>query len=509
MERTVVISDIVNALEKAKLLVSADLGACSDKDISGITFNSREVKEGFLFVVKGVAFKEQYLDDAIKAGAACFVREASNGIGLEQDRNGCPGIYVSDVRKAMAVIAPAFYGKLYEEIKVTGITGTKGKSTTAYFLRNILDAYYATLGMGKSAICSGIENYDGIINEEAHLTTDEIFPLYKHMHNAVKSGIKHMTMEVSSQALKYDRVEGLIFEAGAFLNIGDDHVSEIEHPSFDDYLESKLRIFSQCRKACYSLETDELDRVSSAASACPEVIRFSQMDDSAEVYASDIRSAEGKVTMHVRVHGVKGYSDFEDDFVPGTFGTINCENALAAISLALLLGIPVESIKTGLTATSVPGRMEVVRSKDQKITAIVDFAHNELSFDRFFETAKKEFPGKKIISVFGATGTKAVTRRTGMGTSAGKHCAYSILSEDDPGHEDPYEICKQIGECIDAVGGKYEIIVDRDAAIKRAVELADEDTILFLAGRGTASTQKRGNKNIEVGADKDFLLKYI
>jgi UDP-N-acetylmuramoyl-L-alanyl-D-glutamate--2,6-diaminopimelate ligase len=243
--------------------------------------------------------------------------------------------------------------------------------------------------------------------------------------------------------------------------------------------------------------------------ACPEVIRFSQKDAAAEVFASDIRSDEGKVTMHVKVHGVKGYDDFEEIFTPGTFGTINVENALAAISLALLLGVPVENIKEGLAATSVPGRMEVFRSKDKKITAIVDFAHNELSFDRFFETAKKEFPGKKIISVFGATGTKAVTRRTGMGTSAGKHCAYSILSEDDPGQEDPFEICKEIGACIEAVGGKYEIIVDRDAAIKRAVELADEDTILFLAGRGTVSTQKRGNRNIETGSDKDFLMKYI
>ncbi len=509
MNRKVVIRDIVKALEDEKLLVSADSGSLEDREITGITFNSKEVSEGSLFVVKGAAFKEQYLDDAIAAGASCYVREISGDDSVQDKTDGCPGIYVNDVRMAMAVIAPAFYGRLSDELKVIGITGTKGKSTTAYFMRHILDHHYSSLGIGRSAICSGIANFDGANESEAHLTTPEIFDLYRHMDNAINSGIWHMTMEVSSQALKYDRVEGVTFEAAAFLNIGNDHISDIEHPTFDDYLDSKLRIFRQCRKACFSLDTDEPERVKAAALQCPEVICFSRYDESANVYAHDVRSDNGKVTMRVRGRGIKGFEDFDEEFMLGTFGEINVENALAAISLSGLLGIPLGSIKAGLASTRVPGRMEVFRSTDGKKTAIVDFAHNELSFERFFESAEDEFPGKKIIAVFGATGSKGVTRRTGMGTSAGKHCAYSILSEDDPGDEDPLEICRQIGECIAAEGGKYEIVIDREEAIKRAVSLADEDTILFIAGRGTSTSEKRGNKYVDIGSDIEFIKKYL
>ena len=509
MKNKVNIQDIIKALGDENLLVSTDVGSLEDREITGITFNSKEVCAGSLFVVKGAAFKEQYLDDAISSGASCYVREA-NGVDIDQNKkDGCPGIFVSDVRMAMAVIAPAFYGRLSDELKVIGITGTKGKSTTAYFMRYILDEHYLSLGIGRSAICSGIANYDGVNEGEAHLTTPEIFELYSHMDNALKSDIGHMTMEVSSQALKYDRVEGVTFEVAAFLNIGNDHISDIEHADFDDYLESKLRIFKQCRKACYCLDTDELERVKAAASQCSEVISFSQNDESANVYAYDVSSDRGKVTMRVRGRGIKGFEDFDEEFRPGTFGKINVENALAAISISALLGIPLSSIKAGLAATRVPGRMEVFRSTDGKKIAIVDFAHNELSFERFFESAEDEFPGKKIIAVFGATGSKGVTRRTGMGTAAGKHCAYSILSEDDPGNEDPFEICRQIGECIAAEGGKYEIIIDREEAVKKAVSLADEDTILFIAGRGTETGEKRGNKYVEIGSDIDFIKKYL
>ena len=502
-----IVRDIIKELEDKKLLVGTTSDEQADREITGITFNSREAFEGSLFVVKGAGFKEKYLDDAIQAGASCYVREAGvEGTEAARDRTG---IFVSDVRKAMAVIAPAFYGRLSDRIRVTGITGTKGKSTTAYYMRHILDDYYASTGRGRSAICSGIENYDGLTDEEASLTTPELFELYRHMDNALRCGIEHMTMEVSSQALKYDRVEGITFEAAAFLNIGNDHISEIEHPTMDDYLESKLKIFAQCRKGCYSLETDELDSVRAAAMSCPEVISFSQKDDTADVFAYDVKTDCGSVTMRVRARGISGYDDFDEEFTPGTFGIINVENALAAISLSALLGIPMDSIKAGLAATSVPGRMELYRSADGKKTAIVDFAHNELSFERFFETAADEFPGKKIISVFGATGSKGVTRRIGMGASAGKHCAYSILSEDDPGYEDPYEICRQIGGYIEAEGGHYEIIIDREEAIKRAVELAGEDSVLFIAGRGATKTIKRGSSYVNVGTDADFLKKYL
>ena len=544
MKGTVTVQDFIDALGMAGLLASIngeppcsalmalytepELSAAAKREVSGVTYNSREAADGSLFVVKGAHFREQYLADAMGKGAACFVREdaaafeapscstvseaeakaaaarISDGI-----RESGLGIYVRDIRKAMPVIAETFYGKLSDELVMVGITGTKGKSTTAYFMRYIIDEYMAATGGHRSAVCSGIDNYDGVIEEESHLTTPEIMELYQHMDNAVKSGISHLTMEVSSQALKYDRVTGIEFGAGAFLNIGSDHISAIEHPDFNDYLEAKLRLFGHCRKACRNLDCDEQERISEASADCPYVITFSQKDESANVYGYDIRSEEGKVTFRARGKDIEGYPDFDEEFTLGTFGTINVENALAAISLSALLGIPAEHIKSGLAKAISPGRMEVFYSEDGKRIAIVDYAHNKLSYEKFFETIKDEFPGKKMIIVFGCPGGKAFARREELGTIAGKNCAYSIITEEDYGEEDVNKICREIAGFVEAAGGKCEIITDRVEAIKKAITLMDDDTILFLPGKGRETREKRGIQYIDTPSDADVVIEFM
>ena len=167
-----------------------------------------------------------------------------------------PYIIVSDIRKAMILIADLYYNKVWENLTVIGITGTKGKSTTTYFLKYIIDEYMKDIGRPESAVISGIDNYDGIIKEESHLTTPEAMDLYKHFDNAVSSGIKFLSMEVSSQALKYDRVSEIVFDVGCFLNIGEDHISDIEHPDFEDYLAAKMKLFDKCRCACINMEDE-------------------------------------------------------------------------------------------------------------------------------------------------------------------------------------------------------------------------------------------------------------
>ena len=492
-------------------------------EVSGITYNSREAKPGILFVVKGAHFREQYLEDAIAAGAVCYVREDPKGTAaascsidgtVQADesfpvRPGCIGITVTDIRKAMPFIAETFYGKLSDELTMVGITGTKGKSTTAYYMRYILDDYMTQTGGKRTAICSGIDNYDGVIEEESHLTTPEIMELYQHMDNALKSGIKYMTMEVSSQALKYDRVDGITFEAGAFLNIGSDHISAIEHPDFNDYLESKLRLFSHCRKACINLDCEEQERIRAASADCPYVITFSQEDETANVYGYDIRSDAGKVTFRVRGRGIEGYEDFDEEITLGTFGTINVENALAAVAMSALLGVPFEFVQSGLAKAVSPGRMEVFYSKDRKKIAIVDYAHNKLSYERFFETIKDEFPDKKMIIVFGCPGGKAFARREELGTIAGKNCIYSVITEEDYGEEDVNKICREIGEFVAAAGGKFEIITDRVEAIRKAITLMDDDTILFLPGKGRETREKRGIQYIDTPSDADVVMEYL
>ena len=522
MERTVTVHDFIDALEKAGLLVAIN-GEPSLSDlmesytdplldekvktvVSGVTFNSREAKEGSLFVVKGAHFREQYLADALDKGAACFVREVTDG--SYKPSSGF-GIYVRDIRKAMPVIAETFYGKLSDDLTMIGITGTKGKSTTAYFMRYIIDEYMAATGGHRSAVCSGIDNYDGVIEEESHLTTPEIMELYQHMYNALSSGIGYMTMEVSSQALKYDRVTGIEFGAGAFLNIGSDHISAIEHPDFNDYLEAKLRLFGHCRKACYNLDCEEQERIKAASADCPYVITFSQKNNNANVFGFDVRSKEGKVTFRVRGRSIDGYPDFDEEFTLGTFGTINVENALAAISLSALLGIPMEYVQSGLAKANSPGRMEVFYSEDGKRIAIVDYAHNKLSYEKFFETIKDEFPGKKMLIVFGCPGGKAFARREELGTIAGKNCTYSIITEEDYGEEDVNKICQEIAGFVEAAGGKWEIITNRVDAIKKAITMIDDDTILFLPGKGRETREKRGIQYIDTPSDADVVIEFM
>ena len=407
------------------------------------------------------------------------------------------------------MIAETFYGKLSDDLCMVGITGTKGKSTTAYFMRYILDDYMADTGGCRSAICSGIDNYDGVIEEESHLTTPEIMELYQHMNNALNSGISHMTMEVSSQALKYDRVTGIEFAAGAFLNIGSDHISAIEHPDFNDYLEAKLRLFGHCRRACINLDCEEQERIKAASEDCPYVITFSQKDENANVYGYDIKSCEGKVTFRARGRAVEGYEDFDEEFALGTFGTINVENALAAISLSALLGVPMKYIRSGLAKANSPGRMEVFYSEDGKRIAIVDYAHNKLSYEKFFETIRGEFPGKKMMIVFGCPGGKAFARREELGTIAGHNCSYSIITEEDYGEEDVNKICSEIAGFVEAAGGRCEIITDRVEAIRKAITLMDDDTILFLPGKGRETREKRGIKYIDTPSDADVVMQYM
>jgi len=544
MERKVTIQDFIDALGMEGLLskvggepvckaimalyTSPDMAGIAGTEVSGVTYNSKEASEGTLFVVKGAHFREQYLQDAIGKGAVCYVREDPDAVTTEscsivsdeeaaaagrriagRANESCLDIWVNDIRKAMPVIAETFYGRLSDKLCMAGVTGTKGKSTTVYFMRYIIDDYMAATGGKRSAVCSGIDNYDGVIEEESHLTTPEIMELYQHMNNAVNSGISHMSMEVSSQALKYDRVTGIEFAAGAFLNIGSDHISAIEHPDFNDYLEAKLRLFGHCRKAAINLDCDEQERIREASKDCPYVISFSQKDENANVCGYAIESKEGKVSFRVRGKEIEDYPDFDEEFTLGTFGTINVENALAAISMSALIGVPLEYIRSGLAKAQSPGRMEVFYSEDGRRIAIVDYAHNKLSYEKFFETIRDEFPGKKMMIVFGCPGGKAFARREELGTIAGQNCTYSIITEEDYGEEDVNKICSEIAGFVEAAGGRCEIITDRVEAIKKAITLMDDDTILFLPGKGRETREKRGIQYIDTPSDADVVIEYM
>mgnify|MGYP000863909326 CR=1 FL=1 len=465
-----------------------------------ISYNSKDIEQDTLFVCKGSHFSVEYLKAAIEKGAICYVSETKYDLmGTAKD---VPFIIVNDIRKTMALIADFYYNHIWKDLKIVGITGTKGKSTTAYFMKFILDEYLKDKKKPLSAILSGIDNYDGVVNEESHLTTPEAMELHKHFKNAVESGIEYLSMEVSSQALKYHRTMGVVFEVGCFTNIGEDHISEIEHSSFEDYLESKLKIFSQCRSACVNINSDRIEEILEASKACPRVVTYG-LDERADVYGYDIVKSGKTISFMVRT------KDFEKEFKITMAGLFNVQNALAAIAISHCLGIPMSYVAAGLKKARVSGRMEVYTSKSRNVHVIVDYAHNKMSFETLFQSTMKEYPNKKITIVFGCPGKKALKRRQELGEIAGKYSDRVYITEEDAGEEPVLKICEEIARHVEKHDCSYEIIPDRGEAIREAIANADDNTVILITGKGRETRQKRGTQYIDTPSDVEYVKKYL
>ena len=235
------LKEYIGALRDADILSGSTIPEeLLPRGIECLTYDTRALGANALFICKGAHFKEEYLRDALSRGAIAYVAE-------RQHDTDAPCILVSDIRYSLVVLGQLFYDHVTDKLTSVGITGTKGKSTTAYYVRYILNDWLRAENKPECAILSSIDNYDGKGTEESHITTPEVLELYQHFENAYESGISHLVMEASSQALKYGRVRGITFDVGAFLNIGSDHISPIEHPDFEDYFASKLKIFDSCR----------------------------------------------------------------------------------------------------------------------------------------------------------------------------------------------------------------------------------------------------------------------
>lgn len=234
----------------------------------------------------------------------------------------------------------------------------------------MLKAIFEAAGITPS-ILGSIETDDGLEHFESHNTTPEAPDLWRHLHNTVSAGRKHMVMEVSSQALKYDRVLGLKLNTACFLNMGRDHISANEHPNFEDYLNSKLRIFKQCETAVVNLDTAYAEDILIAAHTAPHLITFSMQDENAGYRAENVQTSPDGIHFDLIAEGTT------TPIFLGIAGTFNVSNALAAIAMARLAGVSFKAIAQGLSHVRVPGRMELLASPDGRIVSIVDYAHNE------------------------------------------------------------------------------------------------------------------------------------
>ena len=311
-------------------------------------------------------------------------------------------------------------------------------------------------------------------------------------------------MEVSSQALKYHRTLCTDFAAACFLNIGQDHISPIEHPDFEDYFTSKLRIFQQGAVNCVNLDCDHADGVLEAAKAAGKpVFTFSQKDREADVYAAQVRKRGGDILFRVRTR--RYLREFRLT-MPGLF---NVENALAAICVCEALAIPERCIYVGLMKARVPGRMEVYTNADETVTAIVDYAHNRMSFETLFRSAREEYPGRRIVSLFGCPGGKALDRRRDLGEVAGQYADLVVLTEEDSGEEDTLTICREVAAHVAEQDCEYSIEPNRGEAIRQAILGCHEPSVLLITGKGAETRQKRGSEYIDTPSDVDYVHTFL
>lgn len=487
------VKQYLELLKNEGLVLSYNLHQQERTGIHYMTYASGDVKADTMFLCKGAAFKKEYLLDAIQRGAVAYVSEK-----YYETEADVPYILVKSMRKAMPVLAKAFYQNPDEELLLTGVTGTKGKTTCVYYIRAILDEYLKAKRETPSGMISTIETFDGAECRESELTTPESPELFRHFRNAVDFGMKHMTMEVSSQALKYHRVREIKFDVGVFLNISEDHISPAEHQDFEDYFSAKLSLFKQTKTACVNLDSDQAKRILAAARMSEKVITFGTKGNP-DILGSNIRMENGNISFDATCR------EFQHRFTLAMHGMFNVENALAAIAAACAMGIPVEYMEAGLAKTRVRGRMEEYASADGKLQVIVDFAHNRLSFEKLFESVLMEYPGYRVVTIFGCPGGKAFNRRRDLGLIAGLFSEKVYLAADDPGMEAPEDISREIGEYLEVVGCPYEYIEDRGQAIQHAIRETKEKTVLLVLGKGNEARQKYGKVSYKFPTDGEFV----
>ena len=443
------------------------LGAdCSqDTEITALTCDSREAVPGALFVaVEGAKHDGRAcIPDALARGAAAVVCRAPL-------RSGIPGAFTDDPRAALARLAAEFYGHPARELSLIAVTGTKGKTTTAHMLREIISAAGHRTGM-----IGTLGAYIGrALLVDSPNTTPEPIALHRTLRQMADAGCTYVVMEVSSQAMKLRRADGLSFDGALFLNLTPDHIGGAEHADFDEYRACKAALFRQCRLAVGN--ADDPSWPVMAAQVPPGVpIRTFGFGETAQTRGLDAAPDPARpFTVRLTAEGAAPYHIP----MPGTF---NAADALAAVAVSRAMGFDDGAVRAGLAHVSVPGRAQLV-PVPAPCTVIIDYAHNGDSFRALMETLRAYHP-RRIITVFGAGGDRPKIRRTEMGRAAARWADHAILTTDNPRSERAEDICADIAA---AVGGAIpaEIVPDRREAIFRALDLAGPGDAVALLGKG-------------------------
>ncbi len=456
-------------------LVQGDIG----REITELVYDSRKVVEGCLFVcIKGaVSDGHGFVEEAALKGAAAV---------LVQEDVKAPAsvtvVKVEDTRYGLALASAAWFHHPAEKLKVIGITGTKGKTTTTYMVKSILEQAGYKVGL-----IGTIEAVVGDKTIPANNTTPESYIVQEYFHQMVEAGCQCVVMEVSSQGLMMHRTAGFLFDIGIFTNIEPDHIGPNEHASFEEYLACKGMLFRQCRIGIVNRDDKHWEQVLEGHTCELETFGFSP---EADLVADEARLVGKPGYLGVAYHA-KGLVDMEVEVdVPGRFSIYN---SLTAIAICRHFQVEINNIKQALKAAKVKGRIEMVPVSDE-FTLMIDYAHNAMSLESLLSTLK-EYNPKRLVCLFGCGGNRSKLRRYEMGEVSGRLADLSVITSDNPRYEEPQDIIEDIKVGMAKTSGEYVEIPDRKEAIRYVIAHGQAGDIIVLAGKGHEDYQEiKGKK---------------
>ena len=466
-----------------KLLERLDYEVLQGTDQTEVTTlinDSRKAEKGSVFVCISGAVSDghSYAADVAAKGAAALVVE--HNVDVPED---VTVILVKDTRYALALMSAAYFGYPADKMKIIGITGTKGKTTTTYMIKSILDGVGHKVGL--------IGTIEAIIGEKhipASNTTPESYTIQKYFAEMAEAGCDCVVMEVSSQGLMLHRTAGIPFEIGIFTNLGKDHIGPNEHKDFEDYKRCKGLLFQQCRLGIANVDDRYFKDVFKNATCRVETFGFSE---NADLRAENVKLVSRPGYLGVAYH-VSGLMDFDVEIdIPGKFSVYN---SLTAIAVCRHFQVPAEKIKEVLKQAKVKGRIEMIKVSDE-FTLMIDYAHNAMSLESLLTTLK-EYNPKRLVCLFGCGGNRSKDRRYEMGEVSGRLADLTIITSDNPRFEEPQDIIDDIKTGIGRTDGKYVEICDRKEAIKYAIANGQPGDVIVLAGKGHEDYQEiRGVKH--------------
>lgn len=452
-------------------------------EITELVYDSRKACEGCMFVcIRGtVVDGHRFAADVAAKGAKVLVVEEE--VELPQDAaENVALVKVADTRAALAYLSAAYFDYPADTLKVIGVTGTKGKTTTTYMVKSILESAGYRVGL--------IGTIEAIIGEEtipASNTTPESYVVQQYFRRMADAGCDCAVMEVSSQGLMMHRVDGFTFEIGIFTNIEPDHIGPNEHASFEEYMACKAMLFSRCRLGIVNMDDPHYKDILKDHTCQVETYGFSP---EADIRAEDTQLVKkpGYLGVSYHVAGlVEGPVEID---VPGKFSVYN---SLTAIAICHHFKVTLADMQKALKVAKVKGRIEMVKVSDD-FTLMIDYAHNAMSLESLLTTLREYEPGR-LVCLFGCGGNRSKLRRYEMGEVSGRLADLTIITSDNPRDEDPHDIIDDIKIGMAKTDGKYVEIIDRKEAIRYAIEHGKKDDVIVLAGKGHEDYQEiKGKK---------------